>query len=79
MKNLENYKVQQLSMHELENINGGIEYFSWATYPTDGNGNIVVNSGTILGVAIQNTGVIIANAGIAVANGAIAAWNWLTD
>jgi hypothetical protein len=60
MKNLQNYGVQELNAFEIENINGGTEYYDWFSFPPGGEGNAVVG----IAVAVGNAGVAVANAGI---------------
>ena len=79
MINLEKFGVRELSIQEKLTIDGGFDYFSWMSYPTDGNGNIIINPASILYVAGGNAFIGVGNAGIAIANGVSAAWNWLTS
>jgi hypothetical protein len=75
MKNLENFGVQEMNAFEIENINGGTEYFDWVSFPPGSEGNAVVG----IFVAAGNVVVGVANAGIAVANGVSALWSWATE
>jgi hypothetical protein len=76
MKNLENFGVQELKAFEMENINGGIDYIDFVSWPEGASGQSV---GAGLFVAGANVLIGVANAGIAVANGVSALWSWATE
>ena len=76
MKNLQKFGVQELSSLEIENINGGIDYIDWVSWPEGASGQ---NVGAGLYVLAANVVVGVANAGIAVANGISDLWDWATS
>ena len=76
MKNLQKFGVQELSAFEMENINGGIDYIDFVSWPEGASGQ---SPGAGLYVLAANVVVGVANAGIAVANGVSALWSWATE